>query len=321
MIRPLTYPKISDKLEIIITPVLLDQPTDLVFLDRLWNRAVSSFDHSEKLIAKINDLKAKLIYFTDDDLSSEAVLGKGYTKDEIKIFKYFLQNAHLIIVTTNYLKTRLSTYGTPILVIPNYLDERLIIHHLKHYSFNNGFLVGYMGTPTHNEDLNMVIPALIEFQKNHDDVIYEFVGAYNNSTFQNITSINNLKFHKLSPSPDESEYPLFYIWWTSSICWDLAIAPLQSNEFNLNKSDIKFLDYAAISVPGIFSDTLAYQSTVPGRGILVKNTIEEWLTALENLYNNRELINSFRTEATKYLYSERILYHGVSKFNQIFDLI
>lgn len=317
LLRPLTHPGITGNYEVAITPVLLDQPTDLVLVDRLWNRVDASLKRAEILINSIHELNAKFVYFTDDDLSSNEVLTKGYSKDDIEIFHYFLDNANLIVVTTEYLKEKLSGYRSPIIIIPNYIDERLIIRHIVNRETKNKKIVGYMGTATHNEDLEIIVPALIEFQQRHRDVLYEFVGVHNNVGFQNIPSINDLVYRIVSPPVYASEYPLFYLWWTSSIYWDFAIAPLRNIDFNLFKSNIKFLDYAAIGVPGIFSNLDVYQKTVSGRGLLTRNTNDCWLSALQSFHDDEELRSTLRKEAGKYLFSEGTLLRGISDYNNL----
>lgn len=314
LLRPLSHPALLNDFDILITPVLLDQPTDFVFLDRLWTNP--EFTCAENLIKKIHSLKAKLIYFTDDDLSSKDILSPWHSNEAAHLFKYFIHSAYLTVVSTERLKSTLSPHNTACIVIPNFLDERLIVRTKPKNIQNQHFTVGYMGTPTHNADLELVLPALIEFQNIHNDVTFEFMGVNVNSDFSEINRINELRCKFIYPSIDEIEYPLFMLWWTSSIKWDLAIAPLQETEFNLNKSDIKLLDYAAIGAPAIFTDILGYQSSVPNRGLLAPNATESWLLALETLYENHELRDSITAESTRYLFSERILNNGISKYNQ-----
>lgn len=319
LLRPLNHPGIITDFDFIITPILLDQPTDFVFIDRLVT--LTKLSSAEKLINKIQDLKAKLIFFTDDDLSSEEFRPLQPIDDVPQLFEFLVRSASITIVSTDRLRTCLSKYNTACYVIPNFLDERLIIRTKTSNYSRDQFIVGYMGTPTHNYDLELVIPAIREFQNLYSNVSVEFIGVNNNSGFYGIRGLNELRYKSIFPKIDETEYPLFMLWWTSTRRWDLAIAPLQQNEFNLNKSDIKLLDYAASDTPGIFTDIQGYQSSVPKRGVLVDNSFDSWFSALKSLYDNQELRKSLAAEATDYLFSERILHKGISEYNQFLKML
>ncbi|TDA66646.1 MAG: hypothetical protein D9V45_06890 [Chloroflexi bacterium] len=317
LLRPFSHPGLSEEVDVVFTPTLLNRPTDLVILDRLGDRQNVSREKAERLVSAIKDLGAYFIYFADDDLSSPAVLTKGYTATDSLVFRHYLETADLTVVTTEALKSRLFVHHSRCAVIPNYLDERLIVRNRRGNSLKSAFVIGYMGTSTHNEDLGVVLPALHKLQSDHPEVVYEFIGVQNNQNFKTLPFIDHLKYRVAAPQPEEIEYPLFYLWWTSSVDWDLAIAPLQENEFNQNKSDIKFLDYAANGVPGIFSDVPIYRPTVQSKGTLAPNTTDSWLTALNAMYNDRILRESTARKASHYLFSDRILHKGISEYREL----
>ncbi|MFA5835425.1 MAG: hypothetical protein WC837_00580 [Bellilinea sp.] len=317
LLRPLSHPGLAEEVDVVFTPTLLNRPTDLVILDRLGGRQNVSVERAERFLSGIKDLGAQFIFFADDDLSSPAVLSKGYAPTDTLVFRHYLKTADLTVVTTEALKSRLAVHHSRCAVIPNYLDERLIVRSRRRIAPNTPFVIGYMGTSTHNEDLEMVLPALHEFQIAHPEVVFEFIGVQNNQNFKRLPLIDHLKYRIVAPKHDESEYPLFVLWWTSSVNWDLAIAPLQENEFNQNKSDIKFLDYSANGVPGIFSDISVYRPTVQSKGLLVPNTAEGWLTALNSMHRDSDLRESTARKASQYLFSDRILHKGISEYREL----
>ena len=113
----------------------------------------------------------------------------------------------------------------------------------------------------------------------------------------------------LSPDPRESEYPLFMLWFTSQVHWDIALAPLRDTIFTRAKSDIKYLDYAAIGAPGIFSDISVYTPTIRHgeNGLLAENTPAAWENALETLISDANLRQNIARQAVKDLYTSRTL--------------
>jgi glycosyltransferase involved in cell wall biosynthesis len=120
----------------------------------------------------------------------------------------------------------------------------------------------------------------------------------------------------INPPPQEREYPFFQLWFSSHVDWDIALAPLIDTPFNRCKSDIKFLDYSAIGVPGIYSRVPAYLSSVQHleTGWLVDNQVQTWTAALEECLNNKELRLQVSRNASRYLYKERILARTTQKW-------
>jgi glycosyltransferase involved in cell wall biosynthesis len=124
-------------------------------------------------------------------------------------------------------------------------------------------------------------------------------------------ALEGLPIRFVSPKPDEVEYPLFMLWFTSRLGWDIALSPLADTPFNRCKSDIKFLDYSAIGAAGIYSRVPAYESSVEHlkTGWLIKNDVEAWTEAIEELLCNNHLRAHLSQNATRYLYTERTLAH------------
>jgi hypothetical protein len=167
-----------------------------------------------------------------------------------------------------------------------------------------------MGTYTHDDDLLMILPALKEInQQQPDRVEFQFIGAILRDETRD--QIEGLPVKFIRPSGEEAEYPLFMLWFTGQIHWDIALSPLRITPFNRYKSDIKFLDYCAIGAAGVFSRIAAYQSSVQDRatGILVDNQPELWFQAIDELIRNELFRMAIAREATDYLYSERVLAH------------
>jgi glycosyltransferase involved in cell wall biosynthesis len=96
---------------------------------------------------------------------------------------------------------------------------------------------------------------------------------------------------------------------TENVNWDLAIAPLAESPFTLCKSDMKFLDYSALGVAGIYSRVPAYEATVNHleTGYLVENDSNAWEAAIEQLLEDDTLCLTLSTNAEEYVRSNRML--------------
>jgi glycosyltransferase involved in cell wall biosynthesis len=71
----------------------------------------------------------------------------------------------------------------------------------------------------------------------------------------------------------------------ASLDLDIAIAPLEDNLFNRCKSNLRLLEYGAMSWPVVCSDVYPYQTNNPPV-IRVKPTVSEWLVALNLLIDD-----------------------------------
>jgi processive 1,2-diacylglycerol beta-glucosyltransferase len=328
-IRPFTYPTIVNQVEASFGWDYQGQPADLVLLERLWRPDVT-LPVVEQLVERIHQAGARFIYSLDDNFFDLALENKGWPPPGLlPIIEYCLRQAHGVLVTTPALKERLEQYNSNILILPNALDERLLVRRIPPPLSLSGrgaggegslslsgqspwgegsVTIGYMGTPTHDEDLQLVLPALHRVCHRHaGNVELQLIGAVRSVETKKLLS--NLPVRQIPLDPRETEYPLFMLWFTANTQWDIAISPLRDTPFNRCKSDIKFLDYAAIGAAGVFSKIPAYTTTVQHQqnGWLAENTPEAWEKALETLIANPELRWHLASNANNYLYAARTL--------------
>ncbi len=313
LLRPLQHPSLRDQLIVTQGHTYDRQPVDAVIVDRLWSRDVT-LARVELLRLNTQAIGAKLLYALDDsfhDLPPEH--SDINLQQRLPIAEFLLRQADGLIVTTQALKQRYQKYNPRITVLPHALDERLLArsypltyHPLS--SHKRKIVIGYMGTITHGDDLALVIPAMQEVNHKYPNrIVFQMVGVTQEDHI--LQSLQDMPVQFIQPQPGEAEYPLFMLWFTSQINWDIAIAPLQDTPFNSMKSDIKFLDYCAIGAAGVFSAAPAYQGTVINKqtGWLTDNHIQDWVFAVETLIEEESLRRQIAHNAMRYLYSQRTL--------------
>lgn len=312
LLRPLMHPSLQDQLEVTYGSDYLGQPVDVVIVDRLWRNDVT-LELVNRLFQDIRNADAKLVYALDDSFFDiPAKHNIQFSTEKLKVSEFLLRQADCVLVTTPALKERFVEYNENIVVLPHALDERLLVPRLPGV-FQSPWrkkrkIIGYMGTFTHDDDLMMVLPALKSVWQNHvDEIEFQFIGCVgSDATKQQMTG---MPVRYIYTEPGEEEYPLFMLWYTGQIDWDIAIAPLRDISFNRLKSDIKLLDYSAIGVAGIYSNVPAYRSSVKHleTGFLVENEVTNWTEALEKLLNDEALRHGIAKNAYNELYSQRIL--------------
>jgi len=312
LIRPFSHPRVQSHINTTFDLDYNDEPADLVIIDRLWRPDVT-LEFVQELVNRIHLKGAKIIYSLDDNFFDLVLENKGWPPMEfLPIVAFLLRQADGVLVTTPALRERLLEYNSNIFVLANQLDERLlVIRHPDEISplvASNRIVIGYMGTITHDEDFLMVLPALKAIHQHYPGLIdVQVIGVVRSEETKK--ELHQISVRYIHPKPDENEYPLFMLWYTGNIRWDIAISPLRETPFTRCKSDIKFLDYAAIGAAGIFSQTLAYSSTVHHRedGWIAENSPQAWEEALETLIQDNPLRLKIARNAARYLYSERIL--------------
>jgi processive 1,2-diacylglycerol beta-glucosyltransferase len=314
LIRPLTHPRVREDLSVSFGLDYHNEPADIVILDRLW-RGDITLNLAEELINKIRLNGSRFVYSLDDNYLDQPTSVQNVRADElVRIVTLLLRQADGVLVTTPALRQRLQQYNPNIQILPNQLDERLLVIRPPtppaQALTQSPTVIGYMGTFTHDADLMLVLPALQALAHRYQGLIQiQVVGVVRDE--QTKSELLALPVRFVYPRPEEHEYPLFMPWFTGHVRWDIAISPLISNTFNDCKSDVKFLDYASIGTAGIFSQSQAYLNTVHHQqnGWVVENTPAAWEEAIGVLIDDRSLRYDIARNAHNDLFNERILAH------------
>lgn len=317
LLRPLSHPSLRGLVEAQFALNYGGQPVDAVIVDRLWRPDVS-LPLLEQLHARVQAAGARLIYALDDsflDAAHRLQSDSGGSNFESRIrqsVEFLLRESDGLLVTSEALRARLTSFNRNICVLPHALDEHLLNHAglgARPAPFGpRRKTIGYMGTPTHDDDLRLVLPALERLRRRHGDLVsIEIIGGVADRA--TLDAFSELPIRIVDCAPGEHEYPLFMLWYTSTIRWDIAIAPLADDPFNHCKSDIKLLDYAAVGAAGVFSRIPAYEASIRHErtGLLVENDTDAWVAALEQLLLDDAQQAQIASAATRYLYTQRTL--------------
>ena len=312
LIRPFTHPRVQAYIDTTFNLDYNGESADLVIVDRLWRPDVT-LQLVQELVNKIRLARAKFAYSLDDNFFDLIMENKGYPpKEFLPIVAFMLRQADCVLVSTPALRERLQEYNSNLIVISNQLDERLLVIRYPseiHPLFDRDrIVIGYMGTFTHDEDFQMIMPALKSIHRRYPGRIeVQVVGVVRSDETKK--ELQELPVRYVYPRPEEHEYPLFMLWFTGHVRWDIAISPLRDTPFTRCKSDIKYLDYSAIGAAGIFSQSPSYASTIHHKedGWIAENTPEAWEEALETLMLDSSLRLQIARNASRYLYSQRIL--------------
>jgi glycosyltransferase involved in cell wall biosynthesis len=248
--------------------------------------------------------------------------------------------ADVVTVSTESLREAMEERGTRVAVVPNMLDEFLwfggadttaptrptfgVARRLRPDRANRAVRPArgtcnlvYIGTRTHAEDLALLRPVIEELRQLSSLDTRLFVVGGEERGFR------GRRWYQAVPMPTRDShytYPEFVPWLRSlSRDWTLAVAPLQDAPFNRHKSDLKHLEYAALGLPGIFSDVVPYRDSVRHEvtGLLTENTTDAWCAAILRLASDAGLRERIVAAARSYVLGERCLRHDAADYARL----
>jgi len=318
LLCPLTHPAVRPALDVTFGPDFDGRRVDVVVLDRLWRPDVSP-EHVERLLAKVRAAGARLVHALDDNFLDRGLDRPGWaSRAEVAVLHMLVRAADGLIVSTERLGDRMSGVNPNIAVVPNLIDERLLDPRRVAADLtaivpprapgDDRIVVGYMGTHTHDADLRLALPALREVDARHPGRLrIQLIGVVQHAA--TLSELAGLPVEVIPLTPRLAVYPTFLSWLTTQVRWDVAIAPLVDSPFTRAKSDIKFLDYAAMGAAGVYSRVPAYEGTVRHRetGWLAHNTVAAWVQGLDALISDADLRARMARAARSYVVEERTL--------------
>ena len=280
LLRPLDHPDSGLGLDVTLADAAtaLRYRADTIATQR---HAVPSLAAAEALAAHAKRTGAMLLYDLDDDLLTvppdhpEA----ADLAPKAAVVERMVRLADVVRVSTARLAERVGPLARRVLVVANALDERIWRPNaaLRPGPTPGPVRVLCMGTATHDGDFAQILPALME--------IHRVFGAA--VQIDLIGFVANLELpgwiRRLAPSAHAARsYPGFVQWATAVNAWNIGLAPLAGTAFNACKSSIKILDYAALGLAVLASNTESYRGALSDgpNGGLVENTGDAWYEAI-----------------------------------------
>lgn len=317
LLRPLHHPSLAGRFQLLASPQLSTEQADVVIVERWW-LPLQQLKEADAL-RLVKDIRARgstFIYTIDDNLLDIELDEEGIAvlEDHHRATRHFLREADGVIVSTPALAIRLSHLNEHIRIVPNALDEQLFLAQTPgthadaaEGSHKDAITLGYMGTLTHAADLAMLYEPLRSLFARHGKRLrLEIIGISQDS--KKLQGLLGDNVTLLDPG-EAVHYEKFARWFTENARWDIGLAPLTERSFNRYKSDIKFLDYGILGIPGVFSNIGPYADSVvhENTGLLVDNTPQAWFAALDRLITQPDLRQRLGRNVRDYVAGERTL--------------
>jgi glycosyltransferase involved in cell wall biosynthesis len=234
------------------------------------------------IIEELLALGRPVLYEADDDLLN---LPEGHPLKEsadlnLEAIRAFLPRASGVTVSTPALARVFEPLASPVTVLPNLILGQAFPDEPR--PPRGPVVVVYAGTVTHGPDLDILEACVRKTAERHGSrVVFKFYGC--EPGFDPGPA-------RVSFQPFDTGY-LSYLRRLPRLGGHVALAPLRDLPFNRAKSDIKWLEYSAAGLAGIYADLPPYSGSIdPGRtGLLAGQDPEDWVRALDALVGDGEL--------------------------------
>jgi glycosyltransferase involved in cell wall biosynthesis len=307
-LRPLSHPALQGDITVrLMTPAALRAGTPEIDLAIVQRTAIPPSEVAATIRA-LDEAAVPLVVEVDDLLFDAELLPEGDTDWSVHVTAVgeLMRAADLVSVSTDVIAERAMTLNPNVSTIANHLDERLWFHEATDgAAADDGaapLRLLYMGSKTHDADLHLLEPVLGELRDRLErPVELDVIGG---------TSRDVTWFNKVPVPRNTANYPAFARWLaTMAPGHRVALAPLIDTPFTRAKSDLKWLEYTALGLPGVFSKVSAYAGTVTDgeTGLLVDNEPGAWVAAIERLATDAALAVAIVANARAEIVARRIL--------------
>lgn len=215
-------------------------------------------------------------------------------------FKAAFKRVDLVSTTTPILQDTFLKLNKNSVVLPNLIDFNL---YPQLECVKKEIRIGWQGGVSHYEDLYMIAPAIKQILTKYDNTKFIFFGDVRfYGIFKDVPK-GRIEYH---PWVRYVAYPYKLV----TLNLDIGLCPLVDNEFNRNKSAIKYFEYSTIKIPTIASDIPPYSPMITNEenGLLIPN--DKWFEAIERLIKDKTLRDNLAKKALANVYWN----HSADKF-------
>ena len=169
--------------------------------------------------------------------------------------------------------------------------------------------IGYAGSLSRDIDFLHLTPAIKQILDEDPNVSFEFMGY----------APKELAVHpRVKITPWDKNYQHFFKTLTRKE-WIAGLAPLADTNFNRSKTNVKFREYSAAGIPGIYSNIPPYSTSIIDKktGSQVNNNDTDWYTAINMLIENPTLGQEIRKRSFEVITKEYSIHALAAEKNNI----
>jgi len=251
---------------------------------------VKAEEHYKKALELLFTLRnlvgAKIVMDIDDNMwqipDGNVARGANFIKNA-ELLYHCVQEVDWITVSTVPLKRLLLSLNPNIAILPNYIDKNDWKFKRKPHK---KVRIGWVWSPTHIPDKEVVEDALKEVKKKYDVEIVVF------GTNKNIFDFDTINI----PAVKYTEYPKVF----TEAGIDISLGALSDNDFNQYKSNIKYLESTMAGAVFIGSRVYPYEDSIKqGKNGYLAKTKNQWVKYIGELMDKdkrKEILKEARKD-------------------------
>lgn len=243
-----------------------------------------------------------VIYDIDDDYISKDV-AKDFLFDSglktppphIELVRQCIRKCDGVTTSTPYLKMLLEPItDSPVVVVPNYIDDDWMKHGTKNPFHASVFTIGWAGSHRPKYELATMAKAWERIHIKYPQVQFMVVG-WKPTILVDAVGEDNFIY---VPWADISQYP------EAISAIDIACLPMTYAPFNRSKSYIKALEFGARGIPVVANPTIYGNVINHGVDGYIASTEKEWVYYLsyliENPYESMRLARNLNSKVAQH---------------------
>jgi len=257
---------------------------DVVVIHRDFPRYTEAYEQ----VMQLARAQGKRVIFDIDDLIFELPADHpdritGYYDHSLAGMLRAVVEADAVTVSTAPLRSYYQSFNPNTWLLQNYLNNHVWQLRAPTSSNQQQVVIGFMGGESHQPDIDFVAPVLRRLAKCYGDhICLRFLGMKPPGSITYLAYPCPVEWTPL----DSGDYRRFATLFDQNKP-DIAIAPLKDSAFNRCKSAIKFLEYGALGLPGVYSALTPFNETVlHGENGYLARDLDEWESYLRDLIDN-----------------------------------
>lgn len=320
---------------------------DMDWADIIMTNNISNYggQYTARMCGKAKE-RGKIFHFDTDDLLTRLYKGhrleKVYEEGLSDITKFIYNHSDIVTVTQRKFQQRVQEFmGNGVLaVVKNAIDYNLPAWNAQRTEVPKGKFVrvGWAGGIHHEEDVKEFagVPNLVNQRVGKEKVRWDFYGKpphdpnnpedwqldvwknYERIIMMGLKGSRNYTINNAMPT---DRYGVMYSY------MDMAIAPLQMNDFNDSKSEIKVAEAGRYSVPLIASNVGCYdESIINGKtGFLIPHDApkSEWVNTLAKVIKDKDLRlemgKNLHDVTEKYFNLNNVVHQRLTLYKKFFE--
>jgi glycosyltransferase involved in cell wall biosynthesis len=264
------------------------------------------------LIEELNSVNKLTIYDMDDDLLDIPKSSPVYQLmlehlDMIGAQVMAMTKSKAVTVTTEFLKNRLVSLSTDVHVLPNLIRTQSWEGLLPlRYADPDSVVLGWAGSNTHRDALEML-----------EEPLRYVIDKYPNTFL--VVMGDELPFKFPTSRYVVIPWGKYRVFQSVLLGWDIGLAPLGRNRFNLSKSNLRILEIGTAGKPCVATKWGEYTSTIiTGENGFLCNDTQEWIINLSFLIEKpdqrRQMGSNLRAHGERWG-----LYTGIQKRIDLYE--